>query len=198
MLTIIPDDVALLMTLKARSRDAFAQLFELYADRMFRLAVSMLDDEFEAEDVVQEAFARFLEKLDDFEGRSQIGTWLYRVTHNLSVDRLRKRGPEAELPELDDDLPMPEILVDWRNVPELILSDEEVRAQLDEAIADLPENLKAVFLLREVEGLSTQECAEVLNISTSNVKVRLHRARLMLREALSATFVELGREKRVL
>lgn len=197
-MTLLPDDAALLIALKARSRDAFAQLFELYADRMFRLAVGMLDDEFEAEDVVQDAFARFLENLDEFEGRSKVGTWLYRVTHNLSVDRLRKRRPEVDMPDLDETLPMPEVFVDWRDVPELSLSHMELGDQLDRAIAGLPDNLKAVFLLREVEGLSTHECADILDISPGNIKVRLHRARLLLREAMTAYFVELGREKRLL
>lgn len=123
---------------------------------------------------------------------------MYRVTHNLSVDRLRKRRPEVDLPELDDSLPMPEIFVGWRDVPELSLSHTELGKQLDRAIAGLPDNLKAVFLLREVEGLSTQEWADVLDITPGNIKVRLHRARLLLRETPTSYFVELGREKRIL
>jgi len=201
---IIPDDdAALLDDLRARSPEAFANLFEMYADRMYRLAVGMLADELEAEDVVQEAFTRFFEKLDVFEGRSQIGTWLYRVTYNLSIDCLRKRKSSTTISvqedtDPDDDFPIPEVFVDWRHVPEMVLSETEISDQLDQAIHNLPEILKAVFLLREVEGLSTQACAEVLEISPANVKVRLHRARLHLREALTTYFVELGQEKQVL
>ncbi len=200
---IIPDDDALLAELRARSPQAFANLFEMYADRLYRLAAGMLGDEFEAEDVVQEAFARFFVKLDGFEGRSQVGTWLYRVTYNLSVDCLRKRKATTTInPQTDDDpeddFPVPEVFIDWRHVPEMVLSETELSEQLDQAIRNLPEKLKAVFLLREVEGLSTQACAEVLGISPANVKVRLHRARLQLREALTAYFVELGQEKQVL
>ncbi len=203
-MTIIPDDTddaALLADLRARSSQAFARLFEMYADRMYRLAVGMLADEFEAEDVVQEAFARFFEKLDDFRGNAQIGTWLYRVTYNLSVDCLRKQKPTTTIisrEDADDDLPIPDVFVDWRHVPEVVLSEAEISKQLDQAIGNLPEKLKAVFLLREIEGLSTQACADVLGISPANAKVRLHRARLQLREALTAYFVELGQEKQVL
>lgn len=198
----MPDDEALLNALRERSPEAFAYLFEMYADRMFRLAAGMLNDENEAEDIVQEAFTRFFEKIGTFEGRSQIGTWLYRVTYNLSVDALRKRGKTIDLSPHEEaeenSFPLPQVFIDWRHVPDKVLTEAEIAQELEAAITSLPEKLRAVFLLREVEGLSTRECAEVLGISPANVKVRLHRARLQLREILTAYFVERGREKQVL
>jgi RNA polymerase sigma-70 factor (ECF subfamily) len=184
----------LLSALRNRDADAFAILFETYSDRIYRLAVGLLEDEAEAEGVVQDTFMRLFEKLDQFEGRSKLGTWLYRVAYNLCQDRLRKRRPVSALAvDIDDDeaIPIPAIYVDWSQVPERYLSEAEITAELDRAIATLPPRLKAVFMLREIEGLSTKECAEVLEISDSAAKVRLHRARLLLREQLAMYFTEL-------
>ena len=96
--------------------------------------------------------------------------------------------------DVDDDetIPVPAIFVDWSQVPERYLTEAEIKAELDRAIATLPPKLKAVFMLREIEGLSTRECAEVLDISESATKVRLHRARLLLREQLAMYFAELA------
>jgi RNA polymerase sigma-70 factor (ECF subfamily) len=184
----------MLAALRRRDPAAFSQLFETYSDRVYRLAVGLLEDEAEAEGVVQDAFMRLFERLDQFEGRSKVGTWLYRVAYNLCQDRLRKRRPESPLAmDVDDDetIPAPTLFVDWSRVPERYLTEEEITAELDKAIATLPPKLKAVFMLREIEGLSTKECAEVLEISESAAKVRLHRARLLLREQLAAYFTEL-------
>ena len=184
----------LLAALRRREPEAFTTLFEAYSDRLFRLAVGLLNDEDEAESVVQDAFLRLFESLDRFEGRSKLGTWLYRVTYNASIDQLRKRRPVqplAHLPEAEDDAPlMPVILTDWTHAPEPVFASAEAQAELERAIADLPERLRSVFILRELEGLSTAEAAEVLGINEGAVKVRLHRARLALRERLSAYFAE--------
>lgn len=191
----MPDDYELLIALRARSPEAFRHVFEMYSDRMYRLAAGMLGNEDEAEDVVQDVFLRFFEKLDDFQGRSQVGTWLYRAAHNASVDRLRRRRPVLALsdePEGEDDTPLPAplILADWSIAPEALLDDAEAQSQLEAAILALPESLRAVFLLRDIEGLSTAETAHILDISLSAAKVRLHRARLQLREQLSEYFSE--------
>lgn len=191
----MPDDYELLIALRARSPEAFRHVFEMYSDRMYRLAAGMLGNEDEAEDVVQDVFLRFFEKLDDFQGRSQVGTWLYRAVHNASVDRLRRRRPVLALsdePESEDGTPLPAplILADWSIAPEALLDDAEAQSQLEAAILALPESLRAVFLLRDIEGLSTAETAHILDISLSAAKVRLHRARLQLREQLSEYFSE--------
>ncbi len=185
------EDSELLPALKRRESEAFTQLFNLYSDKLFRLASSLLNNEDEAECVVQDSFLKFFEKLDQFEGRSTIGTWLYRVAFNLSQDILRTRGRNTPLFEDRDDetsLPIPAVFIDWNNLPELSLSVDEMSSELEMAVANLPEKLKVVFLLREIEGLSTQACADVLSLTVSTTKVRLHRARLLLREALAQHF----------
>ncbi len=182
----------LLSALRRRDSAAFNQLFDTYSDKVYRLALSQLENEDEAEGVVQDAFLRLFERLDQFEGRSKLSTWLYRVAYNLCQDRLRQRRPLLSLDEDNDDndLPAPTVLIDWEDLPEQYLSAAEVSAELDRAIATLPPKLKTVFMLREMEGLSTRECAEVVGISVSAAKVRLHRARLLLREQLAAYFAE--------
>jgi RNA polymerase sigma-70 factor, ECF subfamily len=187
-------EAELLAALRQRQEAAFAYLFETYSDRIYRLAVGLLHDEAEAEGVVQETFLRLFERLDQFEGRSSLGTWLYRVAYNKTMDVLRRHHVTISVDEMDDEATMaaPSILLDWRNMPETMLSEAEVATALDQAIAALPEKYRVVFLLREVEGLTTEETAVVANISISAAKVRLHRARLFLRERLAETFVALA------
>ncbi|MEZ4590597.1 MAG: sigma-70 family RNA polymerase sigma factor [Chloroflexota bacterium] len=186
----------LLVALRQRDPAAFAYLFEQYSDKTYRLAASLLKDEVAAEGVVQDTFLRLIERLDQFEGRANLGTWLYRIAYNLSVDRLRRRKPELVWEDEPEDgrLPLPVHLVDWQQWPEKQLADGEVTRALDEAIAALPEKFRIVFVLREVEGLSTQETADITNLSLSATKVRLHRARLFLREQLSQSLLAIGAE----
>ena len=112
------DDSSLLRALKAGDSSALAELFENYADRIYRLALGSLQNPAEAEDVVQETFIKAISHIDKFEGRANLGTWLYRVAYNASMDRLRRR-PESKLPSDEPDLnspdfvPMPEVLVEW-------------------------------------------------------------------------------------
>ena len=188
------DDNQLLTALRQRDPAAFTQLFELYSDKVYRLAMGLLENEDEAEGVVQDTFMRLLERLHQFEGRSKLGTWLYRVAYNLSMDRLRQQQPVLSLAnenDEDDGPPMPAILTNWQEAPEAWLESNELSAELNQAVASLPAKLKAVFILREIEGISTEECAQVLAISESAAKVRLHRARLLLRERLAEYVTEL-------
>ena len=181
----------LLSALRRRDADAFTLLFETYSDKIYRLSVGLLENEAEAEGIVQETFLRFFERLDQFEGRSKIGTWLYRVAYNASIDLLRQYQPLLSMDFVDDEdsLPMPAVFTDWSQWPEGLLTDAEVTDELDKAIASLPEKYRAIFILREIEGLSTQETAEITDLSTSAVKVRLHRARLNLRERLTESLM---------
>ena len=177
----------LLIALRRHDAEAFSLLFETYSDKIYRLSVGLLDNEAEAEGIVQDTFLRFFERLDTFEGRSKIGTWLYRVAYNASIDLLRQRKPLLSMDAVADDanLPLPGNFTDWSQWPERLLSDAEVTAELDKAIAALPEKYRAIFILREIEGLSTRETAQITDLSLSAVKVRLHRARLELRERLA-------------
>ncbi len=190
------DEQQLVTDLCRRDPEAFAALFEAYSDKVYRLAMGLLHDEDEAEGVVQDAFLRLFEHLDQFEARARLSTWLYRIVYNLCQDRLRHRRPIVPFAEDDpdepDSLPPPVILADWRQAPERMLDSAELTAELDKAIATLPPKLRTVFLLREVEGLSLEEITAVLDIAMSAAKVRLHRARLQLREQLAAYVLELG------
>jgi len=180
--------------LRAGDPAAFEQLFEANADRLYRLAYGLMRDSQAAEDVVQESFLAVVRGIGSFEGRSSLSTWLYRVAFNASIDRLRRRTEDPLPPdEPDEDLVgvrVPKTLVDWDLTPEQMLADAEVRQQIDQAIHALPPGQQAVFLLRDVEGLSTEEAAEALGLSITATKVRLHRARLQLRELLANYFHE--------
>ncbi len=188
------DELEILHGLKSdQPQAALTALFEQYADRVYHLALGLLGDEDTAEDVVQDTFLSVFRSREQFEGRSSAGTWLYRIAYNLSLDRLRSKQtlplPEEDgLDEMDHPPPLPREFIEWRWLPEELIQDQERRRALDEAIQSLSPALRAVFLLRDVEELSTEETAAVLSISTSAVKVRLHRARLELREKLATLF----------
>jgi RNA polymerase sigma-70 factor (ECF subfamily) len=155
-----------------------------------------MGNEAEAEDVLQETFLSAFKAIDSFEGRSGLGTWLYRIAYNASMMRLRRPDPYTVSVEetLDTDglVVVPSQLFDWCCLPEKDFESDEVRLELDMAVNELPETLKAVFVLRELEGLSTAETASTLKISEGAVKVRLHRARLWLRERLSDYFADVA------
>ena len=132
--------------------------------------------------------------ISEFEGRSSLATWLYRIAANEALMLLRKKKPEVNLDdfeaeESDEDL-LPTRFVDWSAMPEDQLLSGEGKQFLDRAIQTLPESLRLVFLLRDVEGLSIKETAEALNLTETNVKTRLLRARLFLREQLSVYYGE--------
>lgn len=168
--------------------DAAAELFQLYSGRIYHLALGLLGDVSLAEDVVQETFLSAIKNRHQFQGRSSLGTWLYRIAYNEAQEILRKRIelPLQEEPDEDDEAPFPHpvALVDLSLEPEQLLTDKELRRQMDQAVRDLPDSLRTVFLLRDVDDLSTEETAEMLGISEGAAKVRLHRARLFLRERL--------------
>lgn len=154
----------------------------------------------EAEEVLQETFISAFKALDRFEGRSQLGTWLYRIAYNAALMRLRKRQAPTESldePRMTDDGELPRQFVDWGSIPDDLLLNKELQTILSAALVTLSPSLRSVFVLRDIEGLSTSETAEVLNLTETNVKVRLHRARLALREKLSGYFaVAQGKERR--
>jgi RNA polymerase sigma-70 factor (ECF subfamily) len=185
---------ASLEKLRAGDPAAFAQLVEANQRNVYNLALRMVNDPQEAEDVLQETFLSAYTALPGFEGRSSLSTWLYRIASNASLMRLRKKQPEMasidEPLELEEGDSFPRQFVDWSSLPEGELLTEESRRVMDEAVAGLPEGLRIVFILRDIEGLSTQETGEVLELSEGAVKTRLHRARLVLREKLSAYFAE--------
>lgn len=179
--------------LKKQDREAFAQLVEFASAPIYRLALRMLNDEQDAEDVLQETFIKAYQALPAFEGRSSLKTWLFRIATNEALMLLRKRKPQQAVLEIDRDdeaVEEPKEIVDWCCIPEPELMTLETRKKLEEAASHLSEGLRAVFLLRDVEGLSGEDTATILNVSVDVVKTRLLRARLKLREELSVYFGE--------
>ena len=180
--------------LRAGDRAEFSKLVERYSNPIYRLALKFLGNPHDAEDVLQETFLKAMRALPNFEGRSSLSTWLYRIAVNESLMILRKSNPDrvlVEEPDLDEDQPTTSlVLTDWCCLPEEELLSSESRRFLDQASSNLPERLKAVFILRDVQGLSIRDTAEALGITETAVKTRLLRARLKLREELSLYFGE--------
>jgi RNA polymerase sigma-70 factor (ECF subfamily) len=186
-------DAMLLDRIRAGDKAACAICIEQHGPRIYRLALRLTKDEAEAEDVVQETFLQAFKGIDSFEGRAGLLTWLYRIAYNAALMHRRRDHPTVSIDEQlreEEGLRVPEQLFDWCCLPEQDLQTEEVRTELERAIGELPEALRVVFVLRELEGLSTEEVAHTLELSTDVVKQRLHRARLWLRERLSGYFVE--------
>jgi len=183
-----------LEALRRGERAEFARLVETYSPLVFRLGMKILNNPQDAEDVLQETFIKAYRHLAGFDGRSSLSTWLYRIATNEALMTLRRKRPETisiDEPAADETEPQePLQIVDWCCMPEEELMSAEGRVYLDKAIDDLPLSLRLVFALRDIEGLSTHETAEVLNISEMAVKTRLSRARLRLREQLSTYFGE--------
>jgi RNA polymerase sigma-70 factor (ECF subfamily) len=191
------DEGELLRGLKNGEPAAFRRFVDLYSANVYQVALKLLGDEQEAEDVLQETFLNAFRAIDGFEGRSKLSTWLYRIAYNASLMRLRKRSRMTTF-SLDQPLRLhdegeaevPRHLVDWSSMPDDQLLTAEAREEMDRAITALPETLRSAFVLRDIQGLSGAETAEVLGITVQAVKNRLHRARLRLRERLSGYFAE--------
>jgi RNA polymerase sigma-70 factor, ECF subfamily len=184
-----------LPALQAGDRAEFARLVDMYSNQIYRLAMKILGDTNDAEDVLQETFIKAFRSLPAFEGRSSISTWLYRIAANEALMLVRKRKPEintvsSDADSDDDEVSPPTQIVDWCCLPENELLSAEGKQFLDQAIQTLSPNLRIVFILRDIQGLSIRETSDVLKISEMAVKTRLLRARLQLREALSAYYGE--------
>jgi len=188
-------DADLVRRAKADNLDAFEALATRHEQRVYSLAMRMLRQAEDAEDVTQETFLSALENLDGFRGEASFSTWLLRIASHAALKVIRKRkGLEmasleaaTETSEQYDSVPHPEFIADWRQSPEQLVHQNEIRRLLDDALSRLDEKHRLVFLLRDVEGLSIRETAEAVGLSETNTKVRLLRARLQLREQLTQT-----------
>lgn len=168
---------------------AFGKLMSRYQSKIYRLARRMTETDEDAEDVLQEAFIKAYRSLSGFRGRSKFSTWLYRITVNLALMKLRRKRFNAvslDEPVTTTEGTMPRDIEDTALDPLEKLVEQENVDVLDDAIADLAPGYRAVFVLRHVEGFSTEETANILKISVSAVKSRLHRTRNLLREKLLA------------
>jgi RNA polymerase sigma-70 factor (ECF subfamily) len=190
--TIVREDEGALVSL-AKSGDlgAFDELVNRYERRIFRLTKNITQNREDAEDATQDAFLKSFQHLTEFQGGSRFYTWLVRIAVNEALMRLRRRRPNVtsldEPVQTEDDL-MPREIQDWGPTPEQRYQVTELHSILDGAIADLEPIFRTVFVLRDVEQLSTEETAEALGISVPAVKSRLLRARLRLREKLGRYF----------
>jgi RNA polymerase sigma-70 factor, ECF subfamily len=188
-------DLELVQRAQAGALEAFETLTNRYERQVYSLALRMLRQEQDAEDVTQQTFLSALENLDGFRGEASFSTWLLRIATHAALKVIRKRKglntvsleQTTEEPDSLGTVPHPEYIADWRQSPEELVHQHEVRRLLDQALAQLDEKHRLVFLLRDVEGLSVKETAEALGLSEANTKVRLLRARLQLREALTRT-----------
>lgn len=190
------DEGDLITRAKAGDDTAFTELLARYERKIYRLAKNITQNDEDAEDVMQEAFLKAYSHLDSFQGNSKFYTWIVRIAVNESLMKLRKRKSD-KLVSLDEQVDTGEDMVPreiavWEDNPEAQYSQEELRGILDKSVESLAPIFRSVFVLRDIEDLSTEETAEALGISIPAVKSRLLRARLQLREKLTRLFRRKG------
>jgi len=190
------DDLILVRAAKRGDMGAFEQLVKRYDRNIFRIAQHITQNREDAEDVVQDAFLKSYQNLERFQEQSKFYTWLVRIAVNESLMKLRKRRT-AKTVSIDEDVQteedsVPREVADWSPNPEQLYNQSELQEILGKTIQGLPSSFRTVFVLRDVEGLSTEETAEALDLSVPAVKSRLLRARLQLRERLNRYFKKNG------
>jgi RNA polymerase sigma-70 factor (ECF subfamily) len=187
---VVDDDQELLQRVRAGEREAFYTLVSRYERPLYRSALAITRNPSDAEDVVQETFLRAYEHLAQFRGEAKFQTWLTQIALNTARMKLRKNhGPlweSLDQPRATEEGVLPRDVREWRENPEQQLGREEIETLLHQALKGLPAGYREVVALRDIQLLSTQETAEILGLSVANVKTRLLRARLQLRERLAA------------
>lgn len=192
----IDDEAAIVAQARLGDAKAFSELLRRYEGKIFRLALHITQNREDAEDVLQEAFLKAYEHLDQFQGQSRFYTWIVRIAVNQALMKLRKRKSDRSV-SLDETIDTGEDTVAreiaaWDEDPEQRYSREEINEILGTAIDGLAPIYRAVFVLRDVDGLSTEEAAEALDLSVPAIKSRLLRARLQLRDKLTRYFKRKG------
>lgn len=195
----VPDSV-LVENLRAGSMAAFEEIIERYEAKVFNLAMRFTRNQEDAEEVLQDVFSTIYAKIDGFRGQSAFSSWLYRIIVNAAFMKLRKRKQQPAV-ALEDLLPAVrqrclEGDASAQGRSDSITLNRELRHILEQAIGRLPEDYRAVFILRDVDGLSNQEVGQILNLTVPAVKSRLHRSRLMLRKKLLRYYLEFTGKKR--
>ena len=198
MTETLPGDAeaALLARLKRGDDDAFGELVATHAPRLLKVAQRYVGDGAAAEDCVQEAFLAAFRALDRFEGRSTLATWLHRITVNAALQALRRSGARDEvdieplLPTFDADGFLDGPTLTAGTDAETLLARSDAQAQVRAAITKLPEPYRNILVLRDIEGLSIRESAQMLDLTETNAKVRLHRARTALKKLLEPLLLE--------
>jgi RNA polymerase sigma-70 factor (ECF subfamily) len=189
-------DSELIQAIQAGQIERFPELVQRYEGTLYNFGLKMCGETQDAEDVVQDTFLNVFRYLKGFRYETKFKNWLYRIATSICIKKRRKSkfAPDREL-SLDEFLPQDEAAVErqvpaWASLPlEQVLNDELGRT-LKKAILELPEKYRVVLVLRDIEGFSTDESAQILNLSPSNIKVRLHRARLFLRDKLKTYYKE--------
>jgi RNA polymerase sigma-70 factor (ECF subfamily) len=187
-------DFELIRAINSGQYDRFPDLVKRYEQKLYNFNLRMCRDAADAEDIVQETFLNVFKYLKDFRYETKFKNWLYRVAASTCIKKRRKSkfAPQREL-SLDEFYPQSEAEVsdqvpDWAQMPLDKVLSNELLDKINEAIVTLPEKYRLVIVLRDIEGFSTAETAQILNLSDANVKVRLHRARLFLRDKLKGYF----------
>jgi RNA polymerase sigma-70 factor (ECF subfamily) len=183
------DEAQMIASILAGDTEQYHELIRPYERGVYKMALSFMKNEADAEDVAQESFLKAFRRLADFRGQAKFSTWLISITLNEARGQLRRQGVVRiesldEMPEESRHI-SPALLRDWREVPSEALERKEIREMLEEAIANLSPLYREVLLLRDVEEFSTEETAVALTITTGTVKVRLHRARMMMQKELA-------------
>lgn len=182
----------LIARIKAKDETALDALMEEYGGKVYGLAARMTSNHHDAEEVCQDVFLAVFEKIDTFRGEAKLSSWMYRITANAALMKLRNRPKvktlplEEELgPAMTEDGMMTEPVADWSRLPSDEVERKELTARLAQAVEQLPPESRSVFVLRDIEGLEAEEASQVLEISVAALKSRLHRARLFLRKQLA-------------
>ena len=194
------DEARMIAAILAGDREQYHELIRPYERSVYKMALSFMKDESDAEDVAQESFLKAFRKLAGFRGQAKFSTWLISITLNEARSRLR-RTATVRMESLDESPEegahiSPALLRDWREVPSEALERQEVRQMVQDAIANLSPLYREVLLLRDVEECSIEETATALSITSGTVKVRLHRARMMMQKELAPKLKNAGPRKR--
>ena len=194
------DEAQMIASILAGNSQAFHELIRPYERSVFVMALSLLKNEADAEDAAQEAFLKAYRNLAGFRAEAKFSTWLISIVLNEARSRLRRKSAvkmeSLDEPQDEQGHVSPALLRDWREIPSEAVERGEVRVMLQQAISDLPPIYREIFLLRDVEELSIDESATALGISVSAVKVRLHRARMMLQKKLAPQLKQVNPKRR--
>jgi RNA polymerase sigma-70 factor (ECF subfamily) len=181
--------------LKNKEEWAYRELISRWSDKLYRIALRFVHRQEEAQEIVQETFQKVIEKIHTFKGEAKFYTWLYRITVNQGLMRIRSNQSQRFiswdeiLPQYQDGIYL-EAASDWSKLPDAKLEEKEARQFIQNCIEELPEEYKAAYLLKDVEQLSEDEVSETLGISKVMMKMRVHRARLFLRKKLEEKFLK--------
>lgn len=186
------DEQSLIGRLKAKDEAALDLLMTEYGGKVYGFSLRLTSNHHDAEEVCQDVFLAIFEKIGAFRGEAKLSSWIYRITANAALMKLRKRPKVKTLP-LEEELGpamtvegmLAEPVVDWSRIPDDELERKELTRRIEAAITQLPPDYRSVFVLRDIEGLTAEEACSVLDLSVAALKSRLHRARLFLRKQLA-------------